>query len=392
MTGIDCRRDFIMKKLENHRDSTTFQDRLILFLYSLFIILTPFYFWKSGLPQVADIIMVVLFLVYILSHKAVFRRPIDLKPLVRIGSFFVAHIVIVNAVWTLLLGSTSSFWLSTVFYIYNFLVFLLIISLSCDYRSRLIEVTFKSTVASLVVQFIMYVGGGGFSGGRMVVGFNNPNQLGYYALLTASLLMFSSKRVKVRFHWFIIGIFVSAVLCFASLSKAAIVSYFGLVVSHIILQHPNKQFKRRLIVFLLLASVAGGIILQYSDGLLLSNPLISAVQRRIMSIGHDSDDSLEGRGYDRIWKHPEYWIFGAGEGEYYRFGVGMEFHSTLGNLQVSYGILGLGLFLIMLFLIMRHDRYQNAYIILFLMMYGLTHNGIRNTLLWILLGLLATSE
>jgi hypothetical protein len=111
-----------------------------------------------------------------------------------------------------------------------------------------------------------------------------------------------------------------------------------------------------------------------------------------MSIGHDSDDSLEGRGYDRIWKHPEYWIFGAGEGEYYRFGVGMEFHSTLGNLQVSYGILGLGLFLIMLFLIMRHDRYQNAYIILFLMMYGLTHNGIRNTLLWILLGLLATSE
>ena len=101
MTGIDCRRDFIMKKLENHRDSTTFQDRLILFLYSLFIILTPFYFWKSGLPQVADIIMVVLFLVYILSHKAVFRRPIDLKPLVRIGSFFVAHIVIVNAVWTL---------------------------------------------------------------------------------------------------------------------------------------------------------------------------------------------------------------------------------------------------------------------------------------------------
>ena len=31
----------------------------------------------------------------------------------------------------------------------------------------------------------------------MVVGFNNPNQLGYYAT-TVSLLMFSSKRVRSK--------------------------------------------------------------------------------------------------------------------------------------------------------------------------------------------------
>ncbi|GBD74301.1 hypothetical protein TEHN7125_2461 [Tetragenococcus halophilus subsp. halophilus] len=121
------------------------------------------------------------------------------------------------------------------------------------------------------------------------------------------------------------------------------------------------------------------------------NQLMNSVQERVDSIGEDADDNLEGRGYDRLYDHPEYWISGAGEGAYYRFSKSnFELHSTLGNLLISYGIVGLSLFVLMILFVLRNDRFRSAYIVLFLMVYGLTHNGIRNSLLWILLALIAS--
>jgi len=120
------------------------------------------------------------------------------------------------------------------------------------------------------------------------------------------------------------------------------------------------------------------------------NALVKSVKKRLESIGMDNDDSLEGRGYNRIFDYPEYWIFGAGEGEYTRFeGFQLEMHSTLGNIQASYGLIGLCLFLCFLFLTIRKDLSGSWYIILFIMTYGLTHNGIRNSLFWILIALIA---
>ena len=135
------------------------------------------------------------------------------------------------------------------------------------------------------------------------------------------------------------------------------------------------------------------VVIYNTTQIIQNNSLINSVQRRIQNIGKDSDDNLEGRGYYRIYEYPEYWLFGAGEGEYSRFRYGeIEFHSTLGNIQVSYGLVGILLFINLMRLALKNDRYRSWYILFMIMLYGLTHNGIRNSLFWILLALMASVQ
>ena len=374
----------------DHKKNKLF-DRLLLKIYGLYFILFPFYLWRSGLPQIADIVMVMIIVLYLYRTRATLRRPIHLKLITRIAVIFFLHITLINTTWMLLLNTTESFWLPTFFYLYNISVFLITISLYCDYREQLLATILKSIVVSLVVQLSTYLFGGGFAGDRMVLGFNNPNQLGYYSLITAGIILLTSKRIKINIWWFLVGLFASLILCLASLSKASIVSYAFMLGAHIAWTHPDKIFKRRLIALVVILGVSLVLIYTYTD-YLANNHLINAVIRRMDSIGKDSDDSLEGRGYDRIWKYPQYWIFGAGEGGYIRFDQNMEFHSTLGNIQVSYGIIGLTLFLALLFLVIKVDEYQSIYIVAAMLLYGLTHNGIRNSMFWILLVLVSVRD
>ena len=374
----------------DHKKNKLF-DRLLLKIYGLYFILFPFYLWRSGLPQIADIVMVMIIVLYLYRTRATLRRPIHLKLITRIAVIFFLHITLINTTWMLLLNTTESFWLPTFFYLYNISVFLITISLYCDYREQLLATILKSIVVSLVVQLSTYLFGGGFAGGRMVLGFNNPNQLGYYSLITAGIILLTSKRIKINIWWFLVGLFASLILCLASLSKASIVSYAFMLGAHIAWTHPDKIFKRRLIALVVILGVSLVLIYTYTD-YLANNHLINAVIRRMDSIGKDSDDSLEGRGYDRIWKYPQYWIFGAGEGGYIRFDQNMEFHSTLGNIQVSYGIIGLTVFLALLFLVIKVDEYQSIYIVAAMLLYGLTHNGIRNSMFWILLVLVSVRD
>ena len=165
--------------------------------------------------------------------------------------------------------------------------------------------------------------------------------------------------------WFIVGILSSMILVFASLSKAAILSFIGLLFFFFASKSQNKKFKRKLIVIVAIIFLMVGVI-DDATSIIRDNSLINSVYSRIQGIGDDSDDSLEGRGYYRINEYPQYWLFGAGEGEYSRFRhQRMEFHSTLGNIQVSYGIVGSLLFIIFMLAALKNNSYRDWYILFF---------------------------
>jgi hypothetical protein len=74
---------------------------------------------------------------------------------------------------------------------------------------------------------------------------------------------------------------------------------------------------------------------------------------RLMSIGDQSDDSLEGRGYISFEELGLLrTFFGAGEG-FHSIRYGIEVHSTMYSLLVSYGMIGLGLFMLFYFGLFR---------------------------------------
>jgi hypothetical protein len=107
---------------------------------------------------------------------------------------------------------------------------------------------------------------------------------------------------------------------------------------------------------------------------------------------------VEGRGWTRIADDPQYLIFGAGEGEYGRFGgllanLHAELHSTIGSAAFSYGIPGLLLFFLMYFGVVARGRggYEVAALMAPLL-YGFVHNGLRFTTIWIMFGMFLVSS
>lgn len=367
----------------------TMGDRIIQLLFCLYFILKPFYFWGSGLPQISDCILILLTVFYILRRKLLIYFFSKSKGFIYFSLAFILYAAVVNGIWSLILGIDFEFFTTSAFYVFNFIASLLMVLLYYEYRQQLYKYIFVSVSASIFLQMVMYFVSGGFKGERSTSFFNNPNQLGYYSLLILGFLLVVSEKRKIRRSYFIISIGASLILCFSSLSKAAIITYSGMLLYFLMSKLIRKKInvKRVAAYFLvLLVLLAVGYA---SWERIASNELYAAVQERISSIGADTDDNLSARGYDRLTKYPHYLIFGAGEGQYLRFGYTVEFHSTLGNILVSYGIVGLLLYLASIILAIKNNGFREGYIIFFIFLYGLTHNGIRNTLLWMLVALIS---
>lgn len=67
-------------------------DRIIFLLYTLYFILCPFYFWNSGLPQIADFTMMILFFSLLIFHQGYYQ--IINKKILFIGLLFVTYTVL----------------------------------------------------------------------------------------------------------------------------------------------------------------------------------------------------------------------------------------------------------------------------------------------------------
>ena len=109
----------------------------------------------------------------------------------------------------------------------------------------------------------------------------------------------------------------------------------------------------------------------------------------MLSRNPDDPLSLWKRGYSRLVEHPEYLPLGAGEGAFGRLTDlrEKEFHSSLGNILMSYGVVGLGLLFGFFFVVFRSSPRINLFYFGLIMLYGVTHMGMRDTMLWIFLGL-----
>lgn len=363
-------------------------DRLIFLLYMAYFILLPFYFWRSGLPQLSDIIFIILVFTYMVKKRMKLQFYLRSKSFMVTGLLFVTYIFFANSIWMLIIGESNTIGLASLYYIYNYVICLFLIFLYSEYSKKILMLTYKSIIISIGLQILLIFIRGGFTGRRMMLGFNNPNQLGYYALLCLSISIFISNTLNVKVKWFIFVLISCELLIFASLSSSAIISSLSLLFFYSLAKSNNKKLKIITVTIIIIIIMITTIFFMTSN-ILINNTIVKGLGNRAQGlVGKVSRFSTE-RGYYRITKYPKYWIFGAGEGEYLkRFGTRLEFHSTLGNIQVSYGIMGSFLFLLFLYFALKNSGSGFWYIIFSILMYGLTHNGIRNGLFWILLALI----
>jgi len=354
------------------------------FLYFAFIMLFPFYLFSSGQPQISHIILVVIFGAIFLSAFSKFIGVVKENILFMI---FLIYLLYVNTSWLIVTGSIS-FVIYTLFYIFNILLFY---STYLLYKENYItsENIRNAIFYSLIVQFICMLASGLNFNARNMLFFNNPNQLGYFAISIINIYFIlgvnqTKPRDNIEIFKNITVYLIAFLLLLFSSSKSALVSY-GLFLIFILYIEMVKKFN----IKKLFVAVAIGVILIGALGVKIKKVEQIAQNtelfNRTVNAGTEDDDSLAGRGYDRIIQYIQYTLLGAGEGKFTRFAMSKhhgELHSTIANILFSYGLIGLSLF-IALFL---NPKFYITTVLFYMspiLLYGLAHNGIRSPLFWI---------
>lgn len=335
------------------------------------------------MPQPADWLMVILFAYFFFTEK-VFPFKDQVK-LVRKHRNFVIYVAVINTIWYFFIDQSQEkrfpTFVHSLFYIYNFFAVMAAIRIYNKIKDRFFQFTAYAVGASILLQvFLSFTGV--YTGGRDALFFNNPNQLGYYALLSGSLFIYLNKYVKLNTIFQIAVLLAFIYITLISASKAAFAGAIILVALASI-----NQGLLNLKQFVVIAITAGIGFYIFSKSERVQDVFDYTINR-FSNIGEQGDDSYEGRGYDRILNDPEYLILGAGEGGYYRFDSLLdagEIHSTFGTLIFCYGIPGTILFFIFAFHVFRSSSIMELMYIIPVTAYSVTHQGFRSTLFWVFL-------
>lgn len=347
-------------------------------LWGLHIILSPIYVFESGLPQPADFLLILigclaaLFLGIIIPTQTL--RPLSASLL------FACYALVVNFWWFLKLG-LPHFLMVPLYYFYNCFVLLTFWSLYYWYRRSFLYLTIWAVFLSVGMQvFISFqvLDNSLNRALRTSLLFRNPNQTAYYAVLVGSLLLTASRgnllpsSAKLLTPFFFASLVYLVILTQSRGGLAAV----GVLIALFAIRRVGT------------ALILGGVLFIAAHSP-LAEQLIQSVAERMENKRTNLQEELAYRGYARLWETPQYLVFGAGEGGYERFETlwGKEFHSTFGNILMSYGVIGLALLFRFYWVLVRFAGFSSLLNFLPAFVYGLTHNGIRQSEFWMIAAL-----
>lgn len=351
-------------------------------IWAFYLLLSPFYVFLSGLPQPADIVLILGIIPA--AIVAFVKRSMRIEPVFLAGFSFAILTLAINLIYYAFFFERQ-FLFASMFYVYNFMAFCFVIFLFQRSPFFMNQITYYAIAATVVIQFcvVLFFDSAGF---RHEGTFNNPNQLAYWSLLMAAMLIVLKRSTSLN----LVDMALFTLLAYIqtqSLSKAGLIAFGLLVLFMAFSPVTNKKLKA---VFLLLlcvftitkvtAPVETRIIIHATEN-------IDAVTQRLSDIGVDRDDSAMGRGYARLIDYPQYLLTGAGEGAHWRFNARQELHSGIATILFSYGFIGFILFATFLVLIFKRLPLYYGLILVTIVLYGLTHQNFRNTGFWIFLAL-----
>lgn len=349
----------------------------LLFGWFCAVVFSPVYLFDSGLPQISDFLLVGicgLCLCFYMATRQIIISDIGITLFLTVVLF--AAINITYGIYY----DDIQFYYSAAYYIFNAVVFAGTVLLFLNNPQRMKKIARLAVYMSVFAQILFIIFANSHSPYRETGSFNNPNQLGYWSLLNAALLIVLNIRRRITlFDLFIFCL--CAVMIILSMSRAAIIAFAVLLCAVFFSQQLSLRFKS------ILFCVVTVIIT-----CLFTMPEILPDNISRLSLSNIEDNFISERGYERISDNPQYLLYGAGEGAYWRFsdiaGTGIELHSGLATILFSYGILGAIFFTAFLYAVLRRSPSVIICGMVAIMMYGLTHQNIRFTGFWIYLAVI----
>lgn len=380
-TGVESLIEDRVASERSHNGSTLLRvmQEPALLVWAIHLFLIPIYVFKSGLPQPGDVFILILAPVALLRWNG--KLPHNTREAFRPLIWFTVWVCIVDYTWAFITGNfgltgTDTYLLYPLYYIYNALIFLVAVVLYRRFGDLFLRVTVYVLIATV---FILVVSSFLFraSVSRGTLFFNNPNQLGYYALLAGTLIALTHRRLKFKLLTSSMALTGCGYLALISASRAA-AGGIAILLVLMIFSNPKIIIVACLAAFGLVA--VGGPVAEAID----------SSQERLLNHNENKLTFFEERGYDRIWLNKEYVLFGAGEGGLSRFDSTayvkmMEIHSSAGTIIFSYGIMGTFMFLMFTWRVIRGSKLRSAVMLVPPLLYTIAHQGLRFTMLWVLL-------
>lgn len=319
-------------------------------LLLLFILLRPFYFRAAGQVQPADGLLMLYFFcrVYKDVKEETIVSNIKKNQLLYI---FLIFAIMINAFYHKVVADPR-FMYSSLYLVY---IGITVYSYDSGVSRSLIDKIRYILYVNLGIQFLIYCSGLGRvyyelweNGATRYMGtFTDPNQLGFYVFIIL-VFVYLTKHERIDRYLFPISTVVGIFLAIQSKSLSALLGLFVLYVL-LILQFVSEKLKLSrvaLCVGLVLITSGVGYYFWPSADFHLENVEYTTVNRiryKLYKVIYADGikDILRERAAEKILNYPEYFLYGAGEGNYERYYPEPvnEIHSSFVNLFFSYGII-----------------------------------------------------
>lgn len=352
--------------------------RPALLLWCCYLALIPFYIFPSGLPQPGDMLILLLVPVSLAGWKG--RMPRKTLVIFRPLLWFTIWVIVVDVVWALLLQSFANNLFYPTYYIFNTTLFLAAAVLYQRFGMTFVYLTVNVVLGSVAFQCVasfFYRGVWGHSRGTLF--FQNPNQLGYYALLAACIFAISYRVARHSLLRAGLSITACGYLALLSASRSAVGGVL-MVAALMIFSNP------RVLIIAALVTLALSVVGSPAEN------SFESLQERISENRQPGLSFFEQRGYDRIWNNKAYAVLGAGEGNNWRFADSTalgkaEIHSSIGTILFCYGIVGFLLLGAFLRRLIRRASMRYVLILFPAVSYTFAHQGARFSMVWVLFAL-----
>lgn len=376
-----------------------------MYLLLVAMLLSPFYFWRSGLPQVSHLVAAAA-----VGNRIVFKPKIicfekEWYPLL----LFLLYASLVAL--TVYIGYADiNTLLAPLYYIFGFLIFLEIVNVFIEKGEVfLVRVLWLHLIILAVVTVVSFMGIGRsifHEGIRLMFAFNNPNQLANWTIWIVVIVSACGRAVYRSWLPGLIAFILSTVLVGYSVSRAGFVgvsvlsAFYGALGVYHLVSVSTKQWQEKnkrhfwfivIIVIVMCAALMISATAYYISSESISIDLLDTMINRVVNT--DINRQLELRGYDRLWQYPEYLLFGAGEGARNRFAektsfTQYEIHSSWAGLLFNYGLVGFVLFAKFLVAILKRiDLIWFKLLLLAPFFFSFSNYNIRNWYFWVGLAL-----
>lgn len=369
-----------MKNLYFKRDNLL--HIILKFILFFIIALYPLYIFPSGSIQISH------FLLLIFSISVLILIGIPLDKYFYTFLLFLIYCFVVNAfyifydIYVFEYGNLKH--LKEIFFLtFNFIITISLISFF-NHQKKINVIFYGLASAFAIIIFsYFYQSYFGLLDYRFQSFFNNPNQLGYFSVCSFSIVYLFYRNFYISYYLMIgLTIFI-VLLSILTLSKAAFISLFLCVLFAI---KPFNYKHAKIIILIFLLSILFFITLFYIQ--ILETKFFG----RFVNTLNENDSSLEVRGY-LIFLEANFLeaIFGIGPKKIHEL-RGYEIHSTFMMILSSYGFIGFSIFTLLIIywaLDIKKSYGLNGVICICFpsLLYGLTHNGIRFSMFWIVFSL-----